>query len=238
MTAPDLSIVVPAYNEAERLPESLRLIEPYLASLTRSYELILVNDGSRDQTSEVMRREAAAKPEVKVVDLERNRGKGRALAAGVAVSTGRLVLMSDADFSAPIEELDKLEAALDSGADVAIASRAKKGKVILVSQPAHRVLMGKIFNLMVQVLLLPGLWDTQCGFKLFRGDDARQIFGKLETDGFAFDVEVLYRARRMGRRIVEVPVRWQHSAPTRVVALRHSVDMFKDLIKLRLSPPS
>src|SRR5579859_3442695 len=184
MTTPDLSIVVPAYNEAERLPESLRVIEPYLAALTQSYELILVNDGSRDQTLEVMRHEAEGKPQVKVVNQEQNRGKGRALAAGIAVSTGRLVLISDADFSAPIEELEKLEAALDAGADVAIASRAKRGKVIIVSQPAHRVLMGKIFNLMVQVLLLPGLWDTQCGFKLFRGDDARSIFGKLETDGF------------------------------------------------------
>jgi dolichyl-phosphate beta-glucosyltransferase len=145
-----------------------------------------------------------------------------------------LVLFSDADLSTPIEELAKLEAALAGGADVAVASRALKRSEIEIPQPGTRVLMGKIFNLLVQGLwLVPGVWDTQCGFKLFRGAAGRELFAALKTDGFAFDVEVLHRARRRGLRIAEVPVRWSHSAPTKV-RWRHPLQMFWDLLRIRL----
>ena len=232
--APELSVVIPAFNEEGRLPETLSRLEPYLARRTNSFEVILVDDGSRDGTLRVMREESERHPFVKVVALPANRGKGRALACGVAASAGRLVLISDADLSTPIEELPKLEAALADGARVAIASRAKRGARIEISQPPHRVLMGKVFNLIVQALLLPGIWDTQCGFKLFEGDLGRQLFGQLETNGFGYDVEVLYRARRSRHPIAEVPVRWQHSAPTRVATFRSSLDMLKDVIRIRL----
>jgi dolichyl-phosphate beta-glucosyltransferase len=168
------------------------------------------------------------------VGLAHNQGKGRALASGMALSTGDVVLVSDADLSTPIDELPKLETMLRDGADIAIASRAKRGAEIEIAQPPHRVLMGKVFNLIVQALLLPGLWDTQCGFKLFKGRSGRELFSKLRTDGFAYDVEVLYRARCAKLVIAEVPVRWQHSAPTRVAAIRSSLQMLRDIFKIRL----
>jgi dolichyl-phosphate beta-glucosyltransferase len=231
---PQLSVVIPAFNEEARLPAALAGAIPYLEARQQAYELILVDDGSQDRTLELMREAQACHSSIKVVALGRNRGKGRALATGVAASSGEVILISDTDFSAPITELPTLEAALESGAMVAIASRAVKG-ARQVEQPPHRVVMGKIFNLAVQLLLLPGLWDTQCGFKLFRGDAGRELFGELDTDGFAFDVEILYRARRRGWRIAEVPVHWVHSAPTRVAPLRHSAQMLRDVVRIRLS---
>ncbi|MGH7903407.1 MAG: dolichyl-phosphate beta-glucosyltransferase [Candidatus Dormibacteraceae bacterium] len=235
MTPPvQLSVVIPAYNEEERLPGTLAAIHPYLSSRGGSFEVVLADDGSGDGTPAVMRAAAGEHPYIHVVTLPRNRGKGRAIAAGVALTTGERVLISDADLSTPIEELAKLETALELGAGIAIASRALPGSEIEVHQPGHRVMMGKSFNLVVRALLLPGIKDTQCGFKLFRGEDARRLFGQLRTEGFAYDVEVLWRARREGRTIVEVPVRWLHSTPTRVVAGRHALDMLKDVLKLRI----
>ena len=162
-----------------------------------------------------------------------NRGKGRALAEGFAASAGERVLVSDADFATPNTELETLEAALDAGADVAIGSRAKRGARVEHPQPLYRVLMGKTFNLMVQALVLPGVWDTQCGFKLFRGDVARDLFAALRTDGFGYDVDVLYRARRRGLRIREVPVRWINSPETKVHAVKDSLRMLGDIIRVR-----
>jgi dolichyl-phosphate beta-glucosyltransferase len=228
----DLSVVVPCFNEESRLSRSLSVALAYLEGDGRSYEVILVDDGSRDCTLELIRAAERRHPAVRGVAVSTNRGKGRALAEGVAVSSGGLVLISDADFSAPIEELPKLEAAIAAGADVAIGSRAKRG-AREVDQPVHRRLMGKSFNLAVQALLLPGLWDTQCGFKLFRGQVARDLFGRLRTDGFAYDVEVLYEARRSGWEVIEVPVRWINSATTRVHAVRHSREMLIDLLRIR-----
>ncbi len=229
----DLSVVVPAYNEEMRLPASFEQAMEFFASQQRNCELILSDDGSTDGTLDLMRNLAERSPVVRVVTHPTNRGKGRALAEGIAISTGRLVLITDADLSAPLDELPKLEEKLDAGAGVAIGSRAHQSAREL-QQPIHRKVMGKTFNFMVQALLLPGIWDTQCGFKLFRGDSARGIFGDLRTDGFAYDVEVLVRARRQGLQIAEVPVRWTHSAPTRVPPIRSSIEMFIDLLKIRL----
>jgi dolichyl-phosphate beta-glucosyltransferase len=143
------------------------------------------------------------------------------------------VLLSDVDFSAPIDELSKLEEAIADGADVAIGSRAKRG-AREVDQPLHRRLMGKSFNLLVQSLLLPGIWDTQCGFKLLRGDVARELAGQLRIEGFAYDVELLYLAKLSGYRVCEIPVRWVNSDITRVSALRDSRRMLQDVVRLRL----
>ena len=160
---------------------------------------------------------------------------GRALAVGVQAAKGDEILLTDADLSTPIEELEKLQAALSAGAGAAIGSRALRGSRVEISQPLYRVLMGKVFNLIVQAVLLPGIWDTQCGFKLFRADVAHRVFTDLITDGFGFDPEVLYRARKQGVRIVEVPVVWRNSSPTKVSAVRSSLDMLKHVIRLRFS---
>jgi dolichyl-phosphate beta-glucosyltransferase len=197
------------------------------------YEIILADDGSTDRTEDAIRAAMDGAANVRLVKLPQNRGKGRALAEGVAASTGDRVLLTDADLSTPIDELPKLEAGLDRGAGVAIASRALKGSHIVIHQPVYRVLMGKTFNLIVQALLLPGLWDTQCGFKLFRGDLARAVFRELKTDGFGYDPEALYLAKRRGESIAEVPVVWRHSAPTKVAPIRHSLDMFRDVVRTR-----
>jgi len=235
-----LSVVIPCYNEQDRLPATVGAIQSYMAGRGLDYELILADDGSRDATPAVIDRAMDGAANVRSVRLPHNRGKGRALAEGVAVTTGDRVLLTDADLSTPIEELPKLEARLDDGAGVAIASRSLKGSQVVISQPIYRVLMGKTFNLIVQTLLLPGLWDTQCGFKLFRGDLARAVFAELKTDGFGYDPEALYLAKRRGERIAEVPVVWRHSAPTKVAAIRSSLDMFKDVVRTRfrrLDPP-
>ena len=232
---PKLSVVVPCYNEEQRLPRTIDEIERHLQARGESYELILVDDGSADGTRRVMNEAAARNKAVRIVVLPDNRGKGRALAEGVRVSRGEEVLVTDADLSTPIDELEKLEGALAAGAGVAIASRAVKGSRVELAQPFYRVLMGKAFNLIVQAVLLPGIWDTQCGFKLFRADVARQVFAGLSTDGFGYDPEVLYRARRHGVKIAEVPVVWRNSAETKVSPLRSSFDMFKHVIRVRFT---
>jgi dolichyl-phosphate beta-glucosyltransferase len=229
-----LSVVVPCYNEELRLPRTIEQIEAYLRARNIEHELILVDDGSVDGTRRVMEAAAKAHPAVRIEVLPHNRGKGRALSVGVEAARGDEILVTDADLSTPIEELDNLQAALNAGAGVAIGSRALHASRVEVSQPAYRVLMGKGFNLIVQAVLLPGIWDTQCGFKLFRADIAHSVFENLVTDGFGFDPEVLYRARKQGVKIVEVPVVWRNSAPTKVRAVKSSLDMLRHVVRLRL----
>ena len=228
-----LSIVVPCYNEEQRLPRTIEQVERYLDDKNLDYELILVDDGSTDGTRLIMGAAAERNQFVRLEALPQNRGKGRALAEGVASARGSEILVTDADLSTPIEELEKLQAQLDRGAGVAIASRALRASRVEVSQPIYRVLMGKVFNLLVQAVLLPGIWDTQCGFKLFRADVAHDAFGRLTTDGFGYDPEVLYRAKQLGVKIAEVPVVWRNSAPTKVSPIKSSIDMFKHVVRVR-----
>ncbi len=227
-----LSIVIPCYNEEQRLPQTIEQIERYLEGKD-DYELILVDDGSSDGTRMVMNTAAERNRFVRVEALPHNRGKGRALAEGVTAAKGSEILVTDADLSTPIEELPKLQGELERGAGVAIASRALKGSRVEVAQPFYRVLMGKAFNLLVQAVLLPGIWDTQCGFKLFRADVAHDVFAELTTDGFGYDPEVLYRAKRRGVKIAEVPVIWRNSAPTKVSPIKSSLDMFTHVLRIR-----
>ncbi len=229
-----LSVVIPCYNEEQRLPRTIEQVERFLDERKADYELILVDDGSADGTRQVMDAAAERRASVRIEALPHNRGKGRALAVGVEAARGDEILVTDADLSTPIEELDKLQAALNGGAGVAIASRGLRASRVEVSQPTYRVLMGKGFNLIVQAVLLPGIWDTQCGFKLFRGDVAHRVFTHLTTDGFGYDPEVLYRARKQGVKIAEVPVVWRNSAPTKVSPIKSSLDMLKHVVRLRL----
>jgi dolichyl-phosphate beta-glucosyltransferase len=199
-----------------------------------AHEVIVVDDGSSDGTPDVVARLAGDGLDVHLIRHERNQGKGAAVRTGVLASRGDTVLFSDADFSTPIEDMELLQAALDDGADVAIGSRAAEGRrLVEVHQPWHRELMGRVFNLFVQLIVLPGLWDTQCGFKAFRGDVARQIFAELRSDGFDFDVEALYRAKRRGLRIREVAVHWRDSPNSRVSPLRDSARMFVGIFRIR-----
>jgi dolichyl-phosphate beta-glucosyltransferase len=224
-----LSVVIPAYNEETRLPATLELATGYLRLLGRSFEVLVADDGSVDATREVA---VAAGPEVSALALP-HAGKGAALRAGVLASRGEFVLCTDADLSAPITQLPVLLDCLEAGAAVAIGSRALRSSRIRVEQPIYRRTMGRVFNLLVQIILLPGLHDTQCGFKLFRGDIARDVFRQLQIDGFACDVEVLFLLRLLGQSIVEVAVEWNNSPGSRVSPVRDSADMFFELISIR-----
>jgi dolichyl-phosphate beta-glucosyltransferase len=227
----DLSIVLPAYNEGRRLPPTLLRIGEYLAGSPLRAEVIVVDDGSVDDT--VAQAEAAAGHlPLRVLRHQTNLGKGAAVRTGVLDAAGEVVLFSDADLSTPIEEVEKLMRALET-ADVALGSRAVDRHLVEVHQPLPRELMGRTFNLLVQAVLLPGLRDTQCGFKAFRRPAARAVFTPLQRRGFDFDVEVLYRARRAGLRVVEVPVRWRDSRDTRVSAVSDSMRMLAGLFRIR-----
>ena len=199
---PELSIVIPAFNEAKRLPGTLSRLREWLGGWPHRAEIIVVDDGSTDGTTAAARGASPDPGEITVLSHSPNRGKGYAVRRGMLAARGRRRLMTDADLSTPIEELPRLVEALDGGADVAIGSRAVEGARIEVHQPAYREAMGRLFNGLVQLLLLPGLQDTQCGFKLFSADAAEEAFEACRLDGFSFDVEALYVARRRGRRIV------------------------------------
>ena len=229
---PDISIIIPAYNEAGRLPASLDRIEGYLRDLPLSAEVIVVDDGSRDGTGDVVRQRAASWPRLKLVSAGRNAGKGAAVRLGMAAARGRYRVFSDADLSVPIDDLDKVLRPLNAGAAVAIASRGLKASQVELHQPWYRETMGKIFNRMVRIFVLGGVHDTQCGFKAFSAEVAERVFPPLQTRGFGFDVEVLYRAQRAGYRIVEVPTRWINSPQSRVHPIRHSVAMFLELLAI------
>lgn len=216
--APQLSIVIPAYNEAARLPNTLEKIKRYLAQTAASFELIVVDDGSTDATADAAERAIGTLGSV--VRLGRNRGKGHAVRRGMLEASGARRLMTDADLSTPMQDLPKLMARLDAGDDVAIASRALQDSRIEIRQPSFRENVGRLFNGIVRAFVVSGIHDTQCGFKLFTGDAADVIFGIARLDGFAFDVEALYLARRAGFSVSEVGVTWRNDEATRVTTWR------------------
>jgi dolichyl-phosphate beta-glucosyltransferase len=212
--APELSLVIPAYNEAQRLPPTLRHVRAYLDARGRSYEIVVADDGSRDGTAEVAR--AAGGDVLRVVASPVNRGKGHAVRQGMLAARGRLRLMCDADLSTSIEQLERLEALVPRGYDVVIGSRAITGAQVEVRQTGFRENAGRLFNLLVRLVALPEVRDTQCGFKLFTGEAAEGVFAVARLDGFAFDVEALFLARHQGRRLAEVPVVWRNDPASRV----------------------
>jgi dolichyl-phosphate beta-glucosyltransferase len=229
---PEISIIIPAFNEALRLPATLDSVERHLAKDTVPTEVIVVDDGSRDATAAVVRERAARWPQLRLVSAPRNAGKGAAVQLGMASARGRFRVFSDADLSVPIDDLDLLLRPLRSGAGVAIASRGLKTSQVELHQPWYRETMGKIFNRLVRIFALGGVRDTQCGFKAFTAEVADRVFPVLQTRGFAFDVEVLYRARQAGYEIVEVPTRWINSPQSRVHPVRHSAAMFIELLAI------
>ena len=232
MSAPHLSLVIPAYNESGRLPQSLRRIQEFLSGWGRPYEVIVVDDGSRDDTARLARESGL--PGLTVLQNETNRGKGYSVKRGMLAARGAHRLMTDADLSTPIEELHRLLALQEQGADVVIGSRALPGAKIEVHQPWYRENMGRLFNLLVRLLAVPGLRDTQCGFKLWTARAAAEAFAAARLDGFSFDVETLFIARRRGYRIVELPVTWRNDAATRVGMLGGFL-AFPDLLRIRFN---
>ena len=230
---PVLSIIVPAYNEEQRLPATLTRMREYLDGRDEPYELLVVDDGSSDSTLSMARTIAEDWPQMQVLALAENTGKGAAVRLGMLTATGEHRIFSDADLSTPIEEIERLRAQLHGRCAVAIASRALPGSRIDVHQPGRREVMGRTYNRLLQIAALKGLHDTQCGFKAFTAEAAIACFEPLRTLRFGFDAEVLLRARRLGWTVAEVPVRWEHKEDSRVSAVRDSVGTLYDLLRLR-----
>jgi dolichyl-phosphate beta-glucosyltransferase len=228
----ELSVVIPAYNEEGRLAPGLRQALDYLARRGTPYELLVVDDGSRDATSRVAADFAAEG--VRVLRHERNRGKGAAVRTGLLASRGREVLISDADFSTPIEEIEKLEPFLRDGTPLVIGSRGLADSQVRQRQPFYREMMGRTFNRLIRMFGVRGIRDTQCGFKLARGEEGRRIAAELKIEGFAWDVEMIWLARRRGYKIAEVGVVWVNSPDSRVDPIRSSFSMLRDVITMRL----
>jgi len=225
-----LSVVIPAYNEEERLGASLHRIVDFLDSRQETFEVVVVDDGSADGTAEVA--SGFPSPPLRLVRLPQNRGKGAALKAGVLASRGEWVLLCDADLSTPIEDVETLQSRA-AEAEFILGSRAVADSHITQHQPVFRELMGKTFNGILRLLALVEERDTQCGFKLIRGDVARELFADLSIERFAFDVELVCLARDRGYTVVEQGVHWQDSANSRVDPIRDSLNMFGDVLRLR-----
>jgi len=236
MTSPslELSIVIPAFNEEQRLPKSLECIGGYLKSRSLRGEVLVVDDGSTDATAKIVEASQTGFTELRLLSNGRNRGKGFSVRRGMLEARGEIALFTDSDLSTPIEEADKLLALLrDNAYDGAIGSRAVDRRLIEIHQPALRERAGILFNLVVRWTTGLPFQDTQCGFKAFRREKFRAIFERQRTEGFGFDPEILFLAQREGLRVTEVPVRWAHHPATKVNMFRDSLGMFLDLLIIR-----
>jgi glycosyltransferase involved in cell wall biosynthesis len=234
--SPPLSVIVPAFNEARRLTNNLPALLIYLQDLRPAAELIVVDDGSSDQTARVAEEFFARHPEVpaRVLRFEQNRGKGHAVRAGLLAARAPIALFSDADLSTPIAELPKIIEPIEAGNyDIVFGSRALDRNLIGHRQPWQREQSGKIFNGIVRLLTGLPFYDTQCGFKAFRMEAARPVIAQGQVDGFGFDVELLLLAQCAGLRMLEVPVRWDHNEGSKVHLVHDSLRMFTEIVSLR-----
>lgn len=232
---PQISVIIPAYNEVRRLPHTLALVYNYLKSRFTSFELIVVDDGSYDHTADYVDDFSAQSPEVRLISYVPNKGKGHAVRVGMLAASGDLLLFDDADGSSPIEELEKLLDSIKDGADIAIGSRAKPDEQRTVNALAYRKYLGNTFNVIVQGLLLPGFYDTQCGFKLFKKEMAHDIFSVTRLDRFAFDVEVLYVARLRSYKITEIPINWTNVEGSKVNVFTDSPQMLLEVLGVAIA---
>jgi dolichyl-phosphate beta-glucosyltransferase len=238
MSRIELSIVIPVFNEENRVVDTLVQSETYLKSKRIQAEMIVVDDGSSDRTIPVVedfRKKRKLSKRLRIIRQPINRGKGAAVKAGVMAAQGQVVLYMDADNSTPLSEYEKFRGLLEKGTDVVVGSRAVDRSLVKVHQPFYREAMGRIFNLFVQAVAIPGVQDTQCGFKAFRRTAARAIFPLQTIERFGFDVEVLYIARKKGFQISETPVHWINSPYSKVHVFRDSLEMLTDLIVIRLN---
>ena len=231
MNKPLLSIIIPAHNEEARLPRALETISAFLAEQSYAAEILVVENGSHDRTLEIAR-EYEARIENLRVFHEEARGKGLAVKRGMLEACGEYRFICDTDLSMPIEEVNRFIPPAQTNIDVVIASREAQGAV-RYDEPAYRHFIGRVFNTLVRVLALPGLQDTQCGFKCFRDEVAEKVFTLQTMPGMAFDVEALFIARRMGYKIEEVPIPWYFDADSRVRLVQDSMKMAVDLLAIR-----
>jgi len=227
-----ISVVIPAYNEERRIGKTLRKVIKYLNKKRHDYEIIVVDDGSRDDTAKVVG--FFRNKRLMLLQNRKNCGKGFSIKRGMLAARKKYLLFSDADLSTPIEELEKFVKLKDKY-DILIGSRALKRSEIRIKQPFYRVMMGKVFNLMVNLTVVRGIKDTQCGFKLFKKDAAKRIFRKQAFRGFGFDVEILFIAKKYGYSIKEIPIVWTNSPDTKVSAIKDSIRMFADLLRIRVN---
>lgn len=231
MVKPYLSVIIPAYNEAKRLSVTLTKALEFLGNQSYSHELIIVENGSQDSTLEVARGFSQQHSQVRVLH-ESRRGKGNAVRAGMLIAQGEYRFMADADFSMPIEEISQFLPPALVDFDVAIASREAKGS-IRYQEPAYRHLGGRLINTIIRMLALPGLHDTQCGFKCFRAQVAEDLFRNQTMTGWSFDIELLYIARLRKYRVVEVPINWYYSSESKVNAVQDALRMVADILQIR-----
>ena len=231
--APTYSIVIPAYNESARIRSTIEKILVHIQRQGWDAEVLVVNDGSTDDTAQIVQSYAAENPALRLLDNPGNRGKGYSVRHGMLHANGEVMLFSDADLSSPIEEADKLFAAVNSGADVAMGSRWLRAELQTQRQPLYRQLLGRIFNLALRILLGLQYRDTQCGFKAFTRRAAQTIFPLQHIERWGFDPEILYLARKFGLKIQELPVQWAHRDGTRINPLRDGIRMFVEILKIR-----
>jgi glycosyltransferase involved in cell wall biosynthesis len=230
---PTYSIVIPAYNESARLGATLDKVLAYIHGQKWDAEVIVVNDGSRDNTAEIVRTLAAKDPALRLVENPGNRGKGYSVRNGMLNSRGQIVLFSDADLSSPIEEAPKLLQALEDGADIAIGSRWLRAETQTQRQPLHRQLFGRIFNLILRLTLGLQFKDTQCGFKAFKQPAVQAIFPLQKIERWGFDPEILFLARKLGFKTKEISVAWGHSGGTRINPLVDGSRMVMEMLRIR-----
>jgi dolichyl-phosphate beta-glucosyltransferase len=231
VSKPFLSIIIPAHNEAERLPASLEALQRYISSLPFETEVIVVENNSSDATAKIVREWMKTMPQLRLISLAQP-GKGNAIRTGMLAAQGDYRIMADADFSMPVEEISKFLPHVAPLTPVAIASREAPGAK-RIGEPVYRHLIGRAYNFLVRLLVLPGLQDTQCGFKCFSAEAAEAIFPLQRLEGWSFDVEVLTIARQLGFEIAEVPITWYYQPGSRMRLLRDSLQMAKDLFTIR-----
>ncbi len=223
-----ISIIIPAYNEEKRLPRTLRKIKEFLKKKDWDWEIVVVDDGSSDSSARIARKEGA-----KVLRKEKNEGKGAAVKEGMLQAEGDFLFFTDADLSTPVEEIERFIPYLEDRYDIVIGSRALPDSQIIVHQNWGREKMGKIFNFLVRLFFSLPYRDTQCGFKGFRREVAKDIFSQLQTPGFSFDVEVLILAKERGYRVKELGVQWANSSESRVKIFSSPLSMLKELLILK-----
>jgi len=233
-TLASYSIVIPAFNEGERIKRTIEKVLAFVAAQHRNAEILIVNDGSTDDTAQIVQSYAAENRALRLIQNPGNRGKGYSVRNGMLHSNGEIVLFSDADLSSPIDESLKLFAAIESGADIAIGSRWVRTELQIQPQPLYRRIYGRIFNLALRLVLGLHIRDTQCGFKAFTRKAAYTLFPLQHVERWGFDPEILFLARRFGFRTEEIGVRWSHRSGTRINPLRDGLHMAADLLKIRL----
>lgn len=231
MSTPFLSLIIPAHNESERLPASLERLKSFVSSLPFETEVIVVENNSRDNTADIVREWMETMPQLRLISLAQP-GKGNAIRTGMLAAQGDYRFMADADFSMPVEEIRNFLPDGKPLAPVAIASREAPGSK-RIGEPFYRHLIGRVYNLLVRLLVLPGLQDTQCGFKCFSAEAAKAIFPLQRLEGWSFDVEVLTIARQLGFEITEVPITWHYQPGSRMRLIQDSLQMAKDLLSIR-----